>query len=157
MEEHAITENDSRELVDEIMDLVEKLDKDPENHVAAFLLEELASSLVRLNGNIVEVDFSAHQQPDTPSIERSEDDEQAPVKDPEVQRNKPFSIASFNGYPQGLSFMQMRQDINEWLIPEAEFDDYETAVEYLREQSFAGAVLRTDWDNGVGSIMLITQ
>lgn len=145
-------------IVDEIREIADILEKDPDNVNAVILLQEISDMLSHKHYGDLDVDFASHEEHhDSLPLDGKEDDEQAPVKDPEVQRNKPFSIASFNVYPQGLSFMQMRQDINEWLIPEAEFDEYETAVEYLREQSFAGAVLRTDWDNGVGSIMLITQ
>ena len=145
-------------IAEEIHEIADLLEKDPTDVAAAYRLLEIAELLT--HGHSSDFDFEYHHEGDEPKpqIEKSEDDEQDPPKEVlPVTRTKPFSVITGHDAVSNLTFAQMRQKLDEWLVPDAEFDTLVEATEYLAGLDDTGAVLRTDWDSGTGSIAYVIQ
>ncbi len=143
---------DNDNIVEEIKEIAEALERDQGDSSAAFRLFEIAEYLVRGYINDFELEHELH---DHNPIEPDENDEPADVTEPsrEVTKTKPFSVIDFTNPGEAPSFTNMKRNINEWLEPTIEFDNEDEAIAWVKENVTEGAVLRTDWDTGYAQIL----
>lgn len=143
---------DNDNIVEEIREIAEALERDQGDSSAAFRLFEIAEYLVRGYINDFELE---HELTDRNHIEPDENDEPAetPNVSNEVTKSKPFSVIDFSNPGEAPTFSNMKRNINEWLEPTIEFEDEEDAKTWLKENVAEGAVLRTDWDSGTAQIL----